>query len=64
VWGLDQETAIQSPTGGTKITWDGRPLPPKTGKYRRCHPWTRHLLSSRVGANSLVASTGVVTQGA
>ena len=34
VWDQDQETAIQSPGGGTKITWGGPPLPPKTGKYR------------------------------
>ena len=34
VWDQDQETAIQSPRGGTKITWGGPPLPPKTGKYR------------------------------
>jgi predicted enzyme related to lactoylglutathione lyase len=34
VWDQDQETAIQSPTGGPKITWGGGPLTPKTGKYR------------------------------
>jgi predicted enzyme related to lactoylglutathione lyase len=34
VWNQDQETAIQSPRGGTKITWGGPPLTPKTGKYR------------------------------
>ncbi len=34
VWDQDQETAIQSPLGGTKITWGGPPLRPKTGKYR------------------------------
>jgi len=32
--GQDEETAIQSPHGGTKISWGGPPLPPKTGKYR------------------------------
>ena len=34
VWDQDEETAIQSPHGGTKITWGGPPLKPKTGKYR------------------------------
>ena len=34
VWDQDQETAIQSPGGGTKIAWGGPPLAPKTGKNR------------------------------
>jgi catechol 2,3-dioxygenase-like lactoylglutathione lyase family enzyme len=34
VWDQDQETAIQSPRGGSKITWGGPPLDPKTAKYR------------------------------
>ena len=34
VWDQDEETAIQSPLGGSKITWGGPPLEPKTGKYR------------------------------
>jgi predicted enzyme related to lactoylglutathione lyase len=34
VWDQDQETAIQSPGGGTKIAWGGPPLRPKTGKER------------------------------
>ena len=34
VWDQDEETAIQSPRGGTKITWGGPPLAPKTGKER------------------------------
>jgi predicted enzyme related to lactoylglutathione lyase len=34
VWDQDQETAIQSPGGGTKIAWGGPPLLPKTGKHR------------------------------
>jgi len=34
VWDQDEETAIQSPRGGTKITWGGGPLTAKTGKYR------------------------------
>lgn len=32
VWEQDEETAIQSPNGGTKITWGGPPLMPDAGK--------------------------------
>jgi len=31
VWDQDQETAIQSPRGGPKITWGGPPLMPRIG---------------------------------
>ena len=34
VWDQDQETSVQSPDGGTKISWGGPPVPPKTGKCR------------------------------
>ncbi|MDX3098084.1 VOC family protein [Streptomyces sp. ME01-24h] len=34
VWDQDLETAIQAPNGGTKITWGGPPVPPKTGTNR------------------------------
>jgi predicted enzyme related to lactoylglutathione lyase len=34
VWDQDEETAIQSPRGGSKITWGGPPVAPKTGKNR------------------------------
>ncbi len=34
VWDQDEETAVQSPLGGTKITWGGPPYSPKAGKYR------------------------------
>ncbi len=34
VWDQDEETAIQSPHGGTKITWGGPPVAPKTGPNR------------------------------
>jgi catechol 2,3-dioxygenase-like lactoylglutathione lyase family enzyme len=34
VWEQDEETAIQSPRGGIKITWGGPPLEPKRGKER------------------------------
>ena len=34
VWDQDQETAIQSPRGGSKISWAGPPVRAKTGKNR------------------------------
>jgi Glyoxalase-like domain len=34
VWDQDEETAIQSPQGGPKITWGGPPFRPKTGRNR------------------------------
>ncbi|GAA1745223.1 VOC family protein [Luedemannella helvata] len=34
VWDQDEETAIQSPHGGSKFTWGGPPLLPKYGKNR------------------------------
>jgi hypothetical protein len=35
VWDQDQETAIQSPFGGTKVAWGGPPVPPKEGRNRQ-----------------------------
>jgi hypothetical protein len=34
VWDQDQETAIQSPHGGTKVAWGGPPVAPKQGRNR------------------------------
>ena len=34
VWDQDEETAIQSPAGGTKVAWGGPPVAPKRGKNR------------------------------
>lgn len=34
VWDQDEETAIQSPEGGSKITWSGPPLMPRPGRDR------------------------------
>jgi predicted enzyme related to lactoylglutathione lyase/catechol 2,3-dioxygenase-like lactoylglutathione lyase family enzyme len=34
VWDQDEETAIQSPLGGPKITWGGPPPMPRVGKDR------------------------------
>ncbi|MGY1650421.1 VOC family protein [Geodermatophilus sp. SYSU D01119] len=34
VWDEGEETAVQSPRGGPKVTWGGPPLPPKTARNR------------------------------
>jgi hypothetical protein len=34
VWDQDEETAIQAPSGGTKISWGGPPLLPRQGRER------------------------------
>lgn len=35
VWDQDEETAVQSPEGGTKLAWGGPPLSPKHGRNRQ-----------------------------
>ncbi|MEU8299791.1 VOC family protein [Micromonospora sp. NPDC048909] len=35
VWDQDQETAIQSPHGGTKVAWGGPPVTPKEVRNRQ-----------------------------
>jgi len=35
VWDQDQETAVQSPLGGTKVAWGGPPVPAKEGRNRQ-----------------------------
>jgi hypothetical protein len=35
VWDQDEETAVQSPAGGTKVSWGGPPIAPKTERNRQ-----------------------------
>jgi len=35
VWDDNQETAVQSPLGGTKVSWGGPPVEPKHGRNRQ-----------------------------
>ncbi|HET8970776.1 MAG TPA: VOC family protein, partial [Candidatus Nanopelagicales bacterium] len=59
VWDQDEETAIQSPKGGPKITWGGPPLAPRTGKNRL------HLdLAPPVGGDQQVEVERLVALGA
>ena len=34
-WDQDEETSIQSPLGGAKVSWGGPPVAPKTGRRMR-----------------------------
>jgi catechol 2,3-dioxygenase-like lactoylglutathione lyase family enzyme len=35
VWDENEETAVQSPLGGTKVSWGGPPVAPKQGRNRQ-----------------------------
>ncbi len=35
VWDDNEETAVQSPFGGTKVSWGGPPVEPRTGRNRQ-----------------------------
>jgi catechol 2,3-dioxygenase-like lactoylglutathione lyase family enzyme len=35
VWDQNQETAVQSPLGGTKVSWGGPPVEPQHGRNRQ-----------------------------
>jgi hypothetical protein len=35
VWDENEETAVQSPLGGTKVSWGGPPVAPKDGRNRQ-----------------------------
>src|SRR4051794_33171098 len=34
-WDQDEETSIQSPSGGTRVSWGGPPVEPKKGRNRQ-----------------------------
>ncbi len=59
VWDQDQETSIQSPRGGTKISWGGPPVAPRSGRNRL------HLhLAPPVGADQQAEVDRLVSLGA
>jgi hypothetical protein len=49
VWDHEEETAIQSPLGGTKISWGGPPVAPKLGRNRQRFDLTATDLRAEVG---------------
>lgn len=59
VWDQNEETAIQSPRGGSKMAWGGPPVNPKTGKN------TLHLdIAPAVGDDQHAEVERLVTLGA
>jgi hypothetical protein len=48
VWDQDQETAVQSPHGGTKVAWGGPPVAAKPGRSRQ--RFDLALVDSELGA--------------
>jgi len=62
VWDQDGETAIQSPRGGTKLTWGGPPVAPKRGRSRlRWVLETDGPLDAEVGRLLALGATAVRT---
>jgi catechol 2,3-dioxygenase-like lactoylglutathione lyase family enzyme len=66
VWDQDEETAIQSPDGGSKITWGGPPVRPKRGRNRMrfeltCYGRFKEEVArlEGLGATTLVGSPAV-----
>ena len=59
VWDQNEETAIQAPGGGTKITWSGPPLMPRHGRDR-----LRLVLAARAGVEFDAAVSALVARGA
>lgn len=47
VWDENEETAVQSPQGGTKVSWGGPPVAPKDGRNRQRF----HLASTDLDAD-------------
>ncbi|MER7716333.1 VOC family protein [Streptomyces flaveolus] len=63
VWDQDQETAIQSPSGGTKITWGGPPVAPKTGPNRLCFELMLPVGGDREAETARLVSLGATRTG-
>lgn len=55
VWDVDQEPAIQSSHGGTKVAWGGPPVAPKAGPNRQLFDFAPVDGDQRVEVNRLVA---------
>ncbi|MCU7725111.1 VOC family protein [Actinoplanes sp. KI2] len=55
VWDQDQETAIQSPAGGTKIAWGGPPVPPKTEPNRQRLELVAAAVGRQAAADELIS---------
>lgn len=57
VWDQDQETAIQSPGGGTKLAWAGPPVAPKQGRNRHRFDLAADDLQAEIARLTLLGAT-------
>ena len=57
VWSQDQETAIQSPAGGTKLAWGGPPVAPKQGRDRQRFDLAAADLETEIARLTLLGAT-------
>src|SRR4051795_2978089 len=55
VWDQDEETAIQSPRGGSKIAWGGPPVAPKEARNRQRVPLAPASGDQRAEVDRLVS---------
>ena len=58
VWDQGLQTAIRSPQGGPKISWDGERMMPQTGKSRLCFDLAPPVLGDQQGEASRLAGLG------
>ncbi|WP_433727383.1 VOC family protein [Actinoplanes sp. CA-051413] len=61
VWDQNEETAIQSPQGGTKIAWAGPPVPPKTEPNRQRFELTAAAPDDLISLGATRLDNGVLT---
>ena len=57
VWDEAQETAIQSPAGGTKLAWGGPPVAPKHGRNRQRFDLVADDLESEIARFTALGAT-------
>lgn len=55
VWDRDQETAVQSPLGGTKVAWDGQPPAAKIARSTQRFLLTAPIQELRTEIDRLVS---------
>jgi hypothetical protein len=59
VWDQDGETSVQSPRGGTKVSWGGPPVAPKRGRNRQRFDLTATDVDADVAHLVALGATGV-----
>jgi predicted enzyme related to lactoylglutathione lyase len=62
VWDQDEETAVQSPLGGTKVSWGGPPVAPKRGRNRQRFDLAADDLDAEVTRLVALGATRLRTQ--